>query len=92
MQGASRALSIGGDMTMLYQKNLPTWERALRVAAAVAMIAYGLVGLQGLALGWLVAASGVFVGLTGFVGFCPACAMVGRKLDRRVRDRAAGPR
>jgi hypothetical protein len=79
-------------MTMLYQKNLPTWERALRLAAAVAIIAFGLIGLQGLALGWLLAASGVFVGLTGFVGLCPACAIMGRKLDRRARHGAAGPR
>ncbi len=77
---------------MLYQKNLPTWERVLRVVAAAAMIACGLIGLQGLAVGWLVAASGVFVGLTGFVGFCPAYAMVGRKLDRRARDGVAGTR
>ena len=77
---------------MLYQKNLPVWERALRVGVAVAMIAAGLVGLQGTALGWLVAASGAFAALTGFVGFCPACALVGRKLDRRVRDAQAGTR
>lgn len=77
---------------MLYQKNLPGWERALRVVAAVAMIAGGLLLWPGTALGWLVAASGAFVGLTGFVGFCPACAMVGRKLDRRARGELAGPR
>lgn len=77
---------------MLYPKNLPAWERVLRVVAAVALIAVGLVGPLGTTLGWLVAASGAFVALTGFVGFCPACAMVGRKLDRRVRDAGAGPR
>ncbi len=76
---------------MLYQKNLPGWERALRVLAAAAMIAFGLLALPGTALGWLVAASGAFVGLTGFVGFCPACAMVGRRLDRRERS-LGGPR
>jgi hypothetical protein len=72
---------------MLYGKNLPGRERALRVVAGLAMVAFGLWGLQGMAPGWLVAASGVFVGLTGFVGFCPACAMVGRKLDRETRGR-----
>ncbi len=71
---------------MLYQKNLPGWERALRVVAAVAMIAFGLLALPGTALGWLLAASGVFVALTGFLGFCPACAIVGRKLERQARD------
>jgi hypothetical protein len=77
---------------MLYQKNLPGWERALRVLGAVAMIAFGLAGPVGAALGWLLVASGAFVALTGFVGFCPACAVVGRKLDRRARDGAASPR
>jgi len=30
-------------------------------------------------LGLVLAASGVFTALTGQVGFCPACAMAGRK-------------
>jgi hypothetical protein len=30
-------------------------------------------------LGLVLAASGVFTALTGLFGFCPACAMVGRK-------------
>ena len=77
---------------MLYQKNLPAWERALRVAAAAVMIAFALLGLGGTALGWLLAASGAVAGLTGFVGFCPACAMVGRRLDRRAQDGLPGPR
>ena len=67
---------------MWYQKNLPFWERAVRLVAAVAMVACGLIGLSGLAVGYLVAASGVFVALTGFFGFCPACAMVGRRLKQ----------
>ncbi len=63
---------------MLYRKNLPLWERATHALAGIAMMACGLVGLQGLVIGYLVAASGVFVGLTGFFGYCPACAMAGR--------------
>jgi hypothetical protein len=64
---------------MLYQKNLPMWERAVRVVAAIAMLACGLIGLQGMAIGYLVAATGVVTALTGFFGFCPACAMGGRR-------------
>jgi hypothetical protein len=66
---------------MFYQKNLPGWERALRVLGGAAMVLAGLWVLGG-TLGYVVAGSGVFTALTGFVGFCPACAMVGRKLDR----------
>ena len=76
---------------MLYQKNLPGWQRALRVLGAMAMIAVGLAGPVGAALGWLLVASGAFVALTGFVGFCPACAMVGRKLDARARALSGPP-
>ena len=66
---------------MLYVKNVPGWERAVRVVAGVAMIACGLLGLKGLMVGYLIAASGVVTLLTGFVGFCPMCAMAGRRLD-----------
>ena len=70
------------EMKMFYQKNLPGWERALRTVAAAAMIACGLIGLPGLAIGYLIAAAGVYTGVTGLFGFCPACAMAGRRLDK----------
>lgn len=59
-------------------KNLPVCERGLRLALggglAVAGIAYGgTLGLVG-------AASGIILALTGVFGFCPMCAMVGRRL------------
>jgi Protein of unknown function (DUF2892) len=66
---------------MLYRKNLRGWERAVRVVGGVAMIAGGLLGLSGMPIGYLFACSGVVTALTGFVGFCPMCAMVGRKLS-----------
>jgi hypothetical protein len=68
---------------MLYVKNVPAWERAARVAAGLAMIACGLLGLKGLAIGYLIAAVGGFTLLTGFVGFCPMCAMAGRRADTK---------
>ena len=67
---------------MFYRKNLPGWERTMRVIAGVAMIGYGLFGpgMPGMMAGYLIAGTGVVAGLTGFFGFCPMCAMVGRKL------------
>ena len=67
---------------MIYRKNLPSWERMLRVVAGLLMMLGGLAvpGLAWTAAGWIVAASGVMALATGFVGFCPACAMVGRRL------------
>ena len=65
---------------MFYRKNLPGWERAARVIGGVAMVACGLLGLQGTPIGYLIAAAGVVTLLTGFFGFCPMCAMAGRRL------------
>jgi hypothetical protein len=39
-----------------------------------------LIGLSGLPLGYLVAGAGGVTAMTGFIGFCPMCAMVGRRL------------
>jgi hypothetical protein len=43
------------------------------------MIACGMLGLQGLAIGYLIACTGVVTLITGFVGYCPACAIAGRR-------------
>jgi hypothetical protein len=51
--------------------------------AGLAMIACGLFGLEGLAIGYLIAAVGTVTLLTGFVGFCPMCAMGGRRLGTK---------
>jgi Protein of unknown function (DUF2892) len=69
-------------MAMFYAKNVPVWERVLRVAAGVLMIACGLrgPGLAGGVVGDVIAASGAVTLLTGFIGFCPMCAMAGRRL------------
>ena len=65
---------------MFYRKNLPGWERAMRPIGGVVMIAYGLLGMPGTMAGYLIAGTGTVAILTGFFGFCPMCAMVGRRL------------
>jgi len=65
---------------MFYRKNLPGWERVVRTIGGIAMIGYGLVGLSGTTTGYALAGAGVVAIATGFFGFCPMCAMVGRKL------------
>lgn len=67
---------------MLYRKNLPTWERTARAVAGVAMVACGFLapGFGSTPAGLIVAGIGAITVLSGLVGFCPACAMVGRKL------------
>lgn len=73
---------------MIYIKNLPTWERLLRIGLGAVAVAYAVVTVGGL-LGWAIAASGIGAALTGIFGFCPACALAGRRLQQRAaRDRA----
>jgi hypothetical protein len=61
------------------QRNLPAWERAARLGGALLLACAGLLWLPA---GWPVAlalGSALVLGLTGVFGFCPACAMAGRK-------------
>jgi len=68
-------------MSPWYRKNLPALERWIRFAAGglVAALAWWQLGTPWNLVGAL---SGLGLGLTGVVGFCPACAM----LDRRLRS------
>lgn len=64
---------------MLYQKNVPVWERWVRIVIGVALVGYALFGAPSpWALG-IVLISAVVLAVTNFVGYCPACAMLGRK-------------
>ncbi|KQV92047.1 YgaP-like transmembrane domain [Pelomonas sp. Root1237] len=64
---------------MIYVKNVPNGERAVRVAAGLVAAALGLLLLGGMG-GWLVAGGAAGLVASGLFGFCPACAMIGRKL------------
>jgi hypothetical protein len=64
---------------MFYRKNVGTRERWTRAVAGGLMVACALLGIGMTPLGLLMGGAGVFTALTGVVGFCPACAMVGRK-------------
>lgn len=65
------------------KRNLPTWERATRIVAGVAVGAAAANGLTTGIVTWLALATAATLVLTAFVGFCPACAMVGRRyLDK----------
>ena len=70
-------------MSAFYVKNVPGWERALRLLIGAIAAAVALYSFSGLT-GWLLAASAAGLAMTGLVGFCPMCAMVGRRLDRKA--------
>jgi hypothetical protein len=70
---------------MFYVKNVPNWERVLRVIAGLAAIYLGLAVLGGV-WGAVVAASAVGIVGSGLFGFCPMCALVGRRLDNAAKQ------
>jgi hypothetical protein len=61
-----------------YAKNVPVGERVVRAAVSIAAVAVSL--FLAAPWSWLVAATAVSLLVTGLVGFCPACAMFGRRL------------
>lgn len=70
---------------MIYVKNLPWWERSLRIGLGTAAAAYAVFNVDSI-LAWTIAAGGVGATVTGLFGFCPACALAGRRLEKRARQ------
>ena len=67
---------------MFYFNNLPSWERIIRliIAAATLFCAWRFFGKPA---GYLFLAIGLITLVTGAVGFCPACALAGRRIAKR---------
>jgi hypothetical protein len=65
-------------MSAWYVKNVPMGERVVRVVVGLGGAVAAVLLVPGV-LGWVAGASVAGLALTGLVGFCPLCAMVGRK-------------
>jgi hypothetical protein len=65
-----------------FMKNLPPWERVLRILLALVGTAVSLVWLSP-PWSWVGVASAAGFGVTGVVGFCLMCALAGRRLPRQ---------
>ena len=65
-----------------FVKNVPGSERVLRIAVAVAGVLVALVLLPP-PWSWLMASTAAGFGVTGLIGFCPACALAGRRLRKQ---------
>lgn len=76
-----------GEHDMLYRKNLHAKEQLVRIGIGVTIGVAGLILIHGW-ISFAIAGLGAFIGLTGVFGFCPGCAMVGRKLDRQAASQA----
>ena len=70
---------------MLYLKNLPTWERLFRLVAALAMGSCA-VHFWGTPVGYVWAIVGISMALTSVVGFCPMCALAGRRIEAKLKQ------
>jgi hypothetical protein len=64
---------------MIYRKNMGAKESWVRVIGGALIVACSITQLGLTLLGWVLATTGVLAALTGRVGFCPACAVAGRK-------------
>jgi hypothetical protein len=84
---------LKGAVTMFYPKNVPNIERALRVLGGIALIALAAFGgpevggSEWFGAGLLVASAVVMI-VTGFIGWCPACALIGRKIKANARQQS----
>jgi hypothetical protein len=70
---------------MIYSKNLPIWERSVRLFAALAMSLCAM-HFWGTPVGYTFAAGSVVVALTSAIGFCPMCAMAGRRIAGQIKS------
>jgi len=70
---------------MFYVKNVPTWERIVRIIVGLIAVVAGI-QLVGGTWGLLLAASAAGIVGSGLFGFCPMCAMVGRRLDKAAKQ------
>ncbi|MBM7841808.1 YgaP family membrane protein [Herpetosiphon giganteus] len=64
---------------MLYRKNLPSWERWVRSIVALALVGVALWLAPTAIVQWLSIISALVLLVTGMVGYCPACHLMGRK-------------
>ena len=64
----------------LYRKNIRQWEQWSRVVAGLVMVVAALAVASVLGK-VLLLGGGAFMVVTGFVGWCPACALIGRSIE-----------
>ena len=64
---------------MLYRKNIYQWEQWSRVLLGAAIVVWGA-AFAPQPWGYLAIVAGAGTALTGVFGWCPACAMIGRRI------------
>ena len=65
----------------MFKRNVPGWERALRATCGISLLVVtAVLPLAGWPM-WVVLAAGVGLLVSAAMGFCPACAVAGRRLS-----------
>ena len=62
-----------------FKRNVGPKQRVLRIVMGGMMIAGGVLSFNGQTFGYALIAMGAMGLMTGLVGYCPACAMIGHK-------------
>jgi hypothetical protein len=66
---------------MIFKRNVPGWERGLRAGCGIVLLVVAATTpLSGWPL-WAVLAGGAGLLVSALAGFCPACALAGRRLS-----------
>jgi hypothetical protein len=66
--------------SMIFKRNVPGWERGLRAACGIVLLVVAaMMPLAGWPL-WAALAGGAGLLVSALAGFCPACALAGRRL------------
>ena len=76
--------NLSKEIDIFYVKNVPTWERVLRVVMGLPALGFAAFNWGGSPVAIGAGVVGAVLSMTGLFGFCPMCAMVGRKLDKGV--------
>ena len=74
--------NLSKETDMFYVKNVPTWERVLRIVMGLLALGFAAIHWSGSPVAIGAGVVGAVLSMTGLFGFCPMCAMVGRKLDK----------
>lgn len=64
---------------MFYVKNVPTWERIMRLIAGMGFLAFAYTNWGSSSVGVGAGIAGAMLAMTGLMGYCPMCAMAGRR-------------
>ncbi len=68
---------------MLYVKNVSNIERVIRFVMGLMLLGGALAWKGATPVGWILGGLGMMAALSGLIGWCPLCAMAGRKLETK---------